>query len=112
MTCGNDRYSGLDDEGELGKLRVQKALQALNKTDIAVVVIDGSQGRTEADETVIKRIQNKGIPYIVVYNKSDMNTPDMLSENEIAVSAETGENIYELKERIAKLVLRKLMSFP
>lgn len=103
---------GLDDEGELGKLRVQKALQALNKTDIAVVVIDGSQGRTEADETVIKRIQNKGIPYIVVYNKSDLNTPDMLSENEIAVSAETGENIYELKERIAKLVPQKTHEFP
>ncbi|WP_124098255.1 [FeFe] hydrogenase H-cluster maturation GTPase HydF [Ruminococcus sp. Marseille-P6503] len=103
---------GLDDEGELGKLRVQKALQAVNKTDIAVVVIDGSQGRTQADETIIKRIRDKGIPYIVVYNKSDLRVPDMLCEDEIAVSAVTGANIYELKERIAKLVPRKTHEFP
>ncbi len=103
---------GLDDDGELGKLRVQKALQALNKTDIAVVVIDGSQGRTDADEAVIKRIKDKGIPYIVVYNKSDINAPQTFSENEIAVSAETGENINELKERLARLVPEKTHEFP
>lgn len=103
---------GLDDEGELGKLRVQKALQALNKTDIAVVVVDAAEGKTSADEMVIERIKSKNIPYIICYNKSDINKPIELSENEIAVSAETGENIWELKEKIASLVPDNTHEYP
>ena len=57
---------GLDDVGELGLMRVQKAYQILNKTDIAVVVIDGSVGVTEEDEKIIERIKEKNIPYVVV----------------------------------------------
>ena len=95
---------GLDDEGELGKLRVQKAYQVLNKTDIAVVVIDGSVGRTAADEAILERIREKKIPYIIVKNKSDLQAAEKDAENEISVSAKTGENIYALKERIAALV--------
>lgn len=95
---------GLDDEGELGKLRVQKAYQILNKTDIAVVVIDGSLGRTAADEGILECIRAKKIPYIIVKNKSDLQTAEREEENEISVSAKTGQNIYELKERIAALV--------
>ena len=103
---------GLDDEGELGKLRVQKALQALNKTDIAIVVVDAAEGKTPADEMVIECIKSKNIPYIICYNKSDINKPIELSENEIAVSAETGENIWELKEKIASLVPDNTHEYP
>lgn len=101
---------GLDDEGELGKLRVQKAYQVLNKTDIAVVVIDGSVGRTAADAAILERIREKNIPYIIVKNKSDLQAAEQDEENEISVSAKTGQNIYELKERIAALVPREDMT--
>ncbi len=101
---------GLDDEGELGKLRVQKAYQVLNKTDIAVVVIDGSVGRTAADAAILERIREKNIPYIIVKNKSDLQTGEGDAEHEISVSAKTGENIYALKERIATLVPREDMT--
>ena len=94
---------GLDDEGELGKLRVQKAYQVLNKTDIAVVVIDGSIGMTAEDAAILERIRGKNIPYIIVKNKADLKV-EKDGENEISVSAKTGRNIYELKERNAALV--------
>ena len=57
---------GLDDEGELGELRVKKAYQMLNKTDVALVVVDGKNGMTAEDESVLAKIREKGIPYIVV----------------------------------------------
>ena len=101
---------GLDDEGELGKLRVQKAYQVLNKTDIAVVVIDGSVGRTAADAAILERIREKNIPYIIVKNKSDLQAAEQDEENEISVSAKTGQNIYELKERITALVPKEDMT--
>lgn len=101
---------GLDDEGELGKLRVQKAYQVLNKTDIAVVVIDGSVGRTAADVAILERIREKNIPYIIVKNKSDLQAAEQDEENEISVSAKTGQNIYELKERITALVPKEDMT--
>ena len=63
---------GLDDVGELGLMRVQKAYQILNKTDIAVVVIDGSVGMTEQDQQILERIKAKNIPYVIVKNKSDL----------------------------------------
>ena len=57
---------GIDDEGELGELRVKKSYQVLNKTDIAVVVIDGMCGVSEEDLKITERIQKKNIPYIIV----------------------------------------------
>ena len=60
---------GLDDIGELGKLRIQKAYQILNKTDIAVLVIDATAGMTDADAGILDRIMKKQIPYVVVLNK-------------------------------------------
>ena len=59
---------GLDDTGELGQLRVKKAYQILNKTDIAVLVIDASLGMTPEDLSILKKIQDKKIPYVVVNN--------------------------------------------
>ena len=64
---------GLDDEGELGKLRIQKAYQVLNKTDIAVLVIDGTSGITPQDNAILTRIQDKNIPLLLVLNKADRN---------------------------------------
>ncbi|MGN0623265.1 MAG: [FeFe] hydrogenase H-cluster maturation GTPase HydF [Oscillospiraceae bacterium] len=103
---------GLDDQGELGKLRVMKSYQVLNKTDIAVLVVNAQEGRTAADDAILEKIKAKNIPYIIVYNKCDTGTVDKLSDDEIAVSAKTKENIYELKERIAALVPQQTQEFP
>lgn len=94
---------GLDDVGELGLMRVQKAYQILNKTDIALIVVDGTVGITAEDEKIIERIRSKQIPYLIVKNKMDLCERAEEEENTIFVSAATGQNIYELKELIGKL---------
>ena len=63
---------GLDDEGELGTLRIQKAYQILNKTDIALLVVDATEGMTAEDTAILKRIKDKKIPFAVVLNKADL----------------------------------------
>ena len=63
---------GLDDEGDLGALRIQKAYQILNKTDIAILVIDGTATPSQADLDILSRIQKKEIPFLVVLNKEDL----------------------------------------
>ena len=100
---------GLDDEGELGALRIQKAYQILNKTDIAVLVIDASLGITKEDSDILKRIHEKEIPCVIVTNKSDVcpncNLEDLqlpTSDTAIFVSSKTGEHIQELKELLAR----------
>ena len=123
---------GLDDDADvLGALRIQKAYQMLNKTDIAILVIDGTVGMTEEDKKILTRIQDKNIPYIVVLNKADLavskvcpdnqsdsdvcNTLDSIkadivescqipSEHILWVSAQDHSNIQELKELIGKLI--------
>jgi len=95
---------GLDDVGDLGLMRVQKAYQILNKTDIALVVIDGTVGMTAEDEKIIERIRAKKIPYVIVKNKADqMERVEEAEENSISVSAVTGQNIWELKEMLGRL---------
>ena len=97
---------GMDDEGALGELRVKKARQVLNKTDVAVLVVDAAVGMKEADQELLSIIKEKEIPYVVVYNKADLlkeRQPE--GEGEIYVSAVTGEKIYELKEKIAALAV-------
>lgn len=94
---------GIDDEGELGKLRVEKSYQALNKTNIAIVVVDSQKGIEDEEKALISKIIEKNIPYIVAFSKSDTASVDKNADNEISVSSETGENIYELKEMIGKL---------
>lgn len=100
---------GLDDKGELGALRIQKAYQILNKTDIAVLVIDASFGVTKEDSEILKRIHEKEIPCVIVVNKSDIcpncNLEDLPlpdSDSAILVSSKTGEHIHELKELLAQ----------
>lgn len=94
---------GLDDEGVVGEMRIQKAKQVLNKTDIAVLVVDSSEGKSPLDEELIELFKAKKLPYIVAYNKSDLEVKADLAENEISVSAVTKDNINELKEKIAAL---------
>ena len=132
---------GIDDEGTLGELRVRKTRQILNKTDVAVLVVDALEGKQQADEELIALFRGKKIPYLVVYNKKDLleqapqagagetreaeqapkagagetkeaeRTPqaDAGETKEVGqaihVSARTGENIRELKERIAALAV-------
>ena len=94
---------GLDDEGELGTLRIKKAYQMLNKTDVAILVVDASVGLTKEDDLILKRIQAKEIPYVVVMNKCDLQTETMEEQNNIVwVSAKTGHNITLLKDKIAE----------
>lgn len=116
---------GLDDEGTLGALRIQKAYQTLNKTDIALLVLDGSETLTEADTAILRKIQEKQIPFAVVLNKSDLLPSDdsgeirnkrkkeleqalekegVPSDYCLWVSAEKGFHVQELKERIAGLI--------
>ena len=104
---------GIDDEGELGSMRVRKSYQVLNKTDAAVLVIDGTVGASAEDETLLERIRKKNIPFIVVINKKELADTAVeeavkrrltLDDGQLAlVSAATGEGIHELKERIASI---------
>ena len=95
---------GFDDEGHLGQLRVKKTRQVLNKTDIAILVVDASEGKKDCDHQLIDLFRAKEIPYVVVYNKKDLlETIPEDTEHEIYVSALKGEKIFELKERMARL---------
>lgn len=95
---------GFDDVGALGEERVRRTKQVLNKTDIAVVIIDAAEGRSPADDEVLALIRDKNLPYLVVYNKADLlNQTSKVQDHEIYVSALKGEGIYELKERLARL---------
>lgn len=93
---------GFDDHGELGELRVKKTRQILAKTDIAVLVTDITKGITDCERELEKLFQEREIPYIIVYNKADLNNADITSEKEITVSARDKKNINQLKEKIAE----------
>ncbi len=96
--------AGIDDEGELGNLRVEKTRKILNKTDVAVLVVDVSKGKQQEDLSLIEDFKKRNIPYIVAFNKCDLITENQkLNENEIYVSAKENININELKELIGKL---------
>ena len=124
--------AGIDDTGELGTLRVQKSLQMLNKTDIAIVVIDSGAGITEEDRELLQRIQDKELACVIVFTKADLaevtglparasatkngktdTAKDLPSSiPQITVSAMTGKNIHELKELLAHTVPQKKAPFP
>lgn len=109
--------AGIDDEGELGSLRIKKSLQILNKTDAAVLVVDGTTGLGKEDKKLLEKIEKKQIPYIVAVNKADLwKDPDekrIFAENLkrelpdsahlLFISAKTGKGIGELKEKLAYL---------
>ena len=96
---------GIDDEGELGEMRVKRAKQTLNKTDVAVLVVDAAVGLRENDRTLLDAFRAKSIPYIMVYNKADLlSVVPPAGEHEIYVSALNGDGMFELKERVARLM--------
>ena len=96
--------AGIDDEGELGSLRVEKTRKILNKTDVAVLVVDALKGKRQEDLNLIEDFKKRNIPYIVAFNKCDLIAEKQeLNENEIYVSAKENININELKELIGKL---------
>ena len=101
---------GIDDEGELGALRVKKSYQVLNKTDIAILIVDSTTGKTDADYALISRFIHKKIPYLIVYNKIDLLTDQEVYDlafstrkEEVMVSVAANMNIHELKEKIASM---------
>lgn len=94
---------GIDDEGGLGAQRVKRTKQILNRIDCAVLVVDSVAGKTKADEELLSLFQEKQIPFLIAYNKSDLQMPVLSKENEVAVSALSKTGIEELKERIAAL---------
>ena len=109
---------GIDDSGELGELRIRKTRQVLNKTDVAVLVVDGTAGISEAERQLAGLFQEKEIPFVVAMNKADICVGELSEslkqmegslgrEAVIAVSAKTGYQIQELKDKIAGLAVRR-----
>ena len=95
---------GFDDNSDLGKLRVEKTFQILRKTDVAILVIDVTKGKNDFDRKLISLFKEKNIPYIIVYNKMDLQKLDKLSNNEIMVSATKNIGINDLREKVAHFV--------
>ena len=94
---------GIDDEGTLGEMRVKRAKETLSKTDVAVLVADITKGITKADSELISLFKEKNIPYIIAFNKCDLNPDGKTADNGIKVSAKTGFGIHELKELLGNL---------
>ncbi len=98
---------GFDDTGNLGEMRVKKTRKVLASVDIAVLVIDASKGKTEDDLTLISLFNERKIPFVIAYNKTDLADTPLENKNEILVSAKDNININELKELIGTLVNSK-----
>lgn len=96
--------AGIDDEGDLGSLRVEKTRKILNKTDIAILVVDSVKGKQAEDLKLVEDFKKRNIPYIIAFNKCDLIAEKQeLKENRIYVSAKENTGINELKELIGKL---------
>ena len=100
---------GFDDDGELGLMRVESAKAVLTHTDIVVLVVDATTGKTKKDTEFQNELEAKNIPFIVAYNKCDLlqSAPEKSEYNEIYVSAKNGTNITKLKEMLAHLAPKK-----
>ncbi len=97
--------AGIDDEGALGELRVEKTKKILNKTDIAILVIDAVKGMQKEDIALTEDFKKRNIPFIIAFNKVDLlSEKSALNDNEIYVSAKENFNIDELKNLIGKLI--------
>ena len=110
---------GIDDEGELGALRVRKSYQVLNKTDIAILVVDSTTGKDEEEFALLHKFHEKHIPYLVVYNKIDLLSVEKIKNlamsvraGEVLDSAADGMNIQEQKEKIATLKPEDTHQYP
>lgn len=96
---------GFDDTGHLGQLRVEKTRSILKECDVAILVVDGNKGLQTLDNELIALFKEREIPYLVVYNKCDLQTK--LDSHQIWVSAKNKTNIELLKERIGQLAKGK-----
>ena len=96
--------AGIDDEGELGSLRIQKSKEVLDITDIAVLVTEADRELTEPEKELAYTFKKKKLPFIIVLNKADLAQHRKAKDNEILVSAKEGANILKLKEKLAGLI--------
>ncbi len=102
---------GFDDVGELGEKRIQKTKQILNRTDIAVLVVDAKKGFTATDKQLLALIQEKELPYLIIYNKSDLlEKIPKEEEHSIYISALEKIGIQECKEKLAHQIPTKDMT--
>ena len=87
--------AGLGDTSELGKLRIQKSMEVLNKTDIVVLIADATQGLTNLESDFIATIKNRNIPFLILFNKADLIDVSsfVCDEPHLLVSAKTRYNI-------------------
>ncbi|GHV44563.1 [FeFe] hydrogenase H-cluster maturation GTPase HydF [Clostridia bacterium] len=93
--------AGIDDSGALGALRIERTRTVLRKTDVALLVVDASEGLRDEDRELIETFERSGVKYLVVYNKSDLAACP--PQDGFSVSAATGAHIHELKEKIAEV---------
>ena len=111
---------GFDDEGNLGELRVKRTKKILEQTDIAVLVVDTTEGFRKVDAELTDLFRERGIPFLIALNKSDIpeDSEEFSVDEEaqgllqkiakdcsgmIHVSALSGDGIDELKNRLAVL---------
>lgn len=64
---------GFDDEGSLGKQRIKRARQILNRADCAVLVVDGTEGIGASDQELLDLFKEKDLPFLIVFNKCDLS---------------------------------------
>jgi [FeFe] hydrogenase H-cluster maturation GTPase HydF len=103
---------GMDDEGELGALRVERAARELARADAAVLVVDALAGLRDADRRIRDLCAARHLPLLTVYNKCDLaETLPEARENELCVSATRGDNIEALRDRIAALPANEELKF-
>lgn len=99
--------AGLDDTSELGELRIRKTLSMLNRIDIGILVTTHEYGIGDIERNLLEEFKKKNLPYLIVYNKIDMGTPDTDDIHSIGISVKEAVNIHLLKEKIASLVKEK-----
>ncbi len=103
---------GYDDVGTLGELRVKKTKMILNRTDLAVLVVDATEGKTEIEDELLHIFETKKIPHLIVYNKCDLLSVSKMrelvaensGENVVLVSATDKRNISQLLDQLSVLV--------
>ena len=98
---------GIDDEGTLGNQRIERSVRVIDETDIAILVVDASAGLGDDEKQLIDVFTKRKIPYLVVFNKSDLGADIPEIENSMTVSALKGEGIEELKEKVAVIISRR-----
>ncbi|MDD3844975.1 MAG: [FeFe] hydrogenase H-cluster maturation GTPase HydF [Syntrophorhabdaceae bacterium] len=109
--------AGIDDVGELGRLRIEKALGVLDKTDLMLLVIDPAAGAGQFEEEVIGRAGENNVPVIIVLNKTDLYPQFRLGEGTpgaglpvVGVSALSRQGIDELKMTMIKEAPKDFMA--